>query len=118
MASAALAKLASTGESAYDGEHNKDRSHSSRNITPASKLWQRAARAGGKAWSDPSGGGGGKGGGPVGFQGFNVVAAIRELHGVSVEQLKQRLDDRIAMMEEASTRLRPSRSQPRPEFVT
>lgn len=57
--------------------------------------------------------GSGRSGGAVGLQGFNVVAAIRELHGVSVEQLKQRLDERIAMMEEVSLSLRPLHSRPR-----
>lgn len=34
--------------------------------------------------------------------GFSVVAAIRAVHGVSVQQLKERLDDRMASMEEVS----------------
>lgn len=99
VASAALAvKLGGgTDKPAFDpAAHNRRKTPVPR--SPASKLWQRAAEVGGGAES-------GANGGAVRHLGFNVVAAIRQLHGVSVQQLKQRLDDRYTRMEEVSVRL-------------
>lgn len=90
VASAALAvKVASTDKSAFDPAHKRKPSLPS---SPASKLWQRATEVGDGAESGANG--------TVRYLGFNVVAAIRALHGVSVQQLKQRLDERTARMEE------------------
>lgn len=92
VASAALAvKLASTDQPAVDPAHRLKTSLPS---SPGSKLWQRAAEVGVGAESEANG--------TVRHVGFNVVEAIRALHGVSVTQLKQRLDDRAARMEEVS----------------
>lgn len=93
VASAALAvKVGSTDNPASDPAHKRK---ASMPRSPASKLWQRAAEVGG-------GGADSEANGTVRYLGFNVVAAIRALHGVSVQQLKQRLDDRYTTMEQVS----------------
>lgn len=92
VASAAVAvKLATTGKPALDPVDERRASLPGRS---ASKLWQRAAQVGGGCVSDASG--------TVRHLGFNAVAAIRALHGVSVQQLKRRLDECYARREEVS----------------
>lgn len=96
VASAAVAaEVASAKPTGVDGPHRHSSKTPSSTSTPASKLWQRAAGVGGA---------GGRGGcSTVRHLGFNVVAAIHALHGVSVVQLKEQLDERASRKEEVST---------------
>ncbi|CAM9347034.1 unnamed protein product [Ectocarpus sp. 4 AP-2014] len=84
VASAALAAKAASATGGNEGRQHKPSSHG----TPASKLWQRAADIGGG------------GAGAVQHLGFNVVAAIRALHGMSMQQLKEHVDDQRRRAEE------------------
>ncbi|CAM9198081.1 unnamed protein product [Ectocarpus sp. 12 AP-2014] len=84
VASAALAAKAASVTGGNEGRQRKPSSHG----TPAFKLWKRAADIGGG------------GAGAVQHLGFNVVAAIRALHGMSMQQLKEQVDDQRTRAEE------------------
>lgn len=86
VASAALAAKAASATGGNEGRQRKPPSHG----TPAFKLWQRAADIGGG------------GAGAVQHLGFNVVAAIRALHGMSMQQLKEQVDDQRRRADEVS----------------
>ncbi|CAM9180402.1 unnamed protein product [Ectocarpus fasciculatus] len=98
LAGVASAALAAKAASTTGGNEGRQRKASSRS-TPAFKLWQRAADIGGD----------GGGGGAVQHLGFNVVAAIRALHGVSMQQLKELVDVQRRRAEE--------QHQPERDFV-
>lgn len=92
VASAAVAaKVASTTEPTGDDGPSQRNTTSSPRSGAAFRLWQRAASVSGTA-----------GGNTARHLGFNAVEAIHELHGVSVLQLKERLDDWAARNEEAN----------------
>ncbi|CAN0412690.1 unnamed protein product, partial [Ectocarpus sp. 12 AP-2014] len=91
LAGVASAALAAKAASVTRGNEGRQRKPSSRG-TPAFKLWKRAADIGGGGAS------------AVQHLGFNVVAAIRALHGMSMQQLKEQVDDQRRRVEEGSFR--------------
>ncbi|CAM9561668.1 unnamed protein product, partial [Scytosiphon promiscuus] len=84
VASAAVAANIATTAGGSGNQQGKQ-GVTSPGSTPASKRWKRAAGVGG----------GGGGGTDVRHRGFDVVAAIKALHGVSMQEMKEAMDERI-----------------------